>query len=64
MRNIARVVRGQAASDGAGVRLNRVIGGPELPQLDPFLLLTNSAPTMPPITWPAFRSIRTGGSRP
>jgi redox-sensitive bicupin YhaK (pirin superfamily) len=39
MRKIARVVRGQAASDGAGVRLNRVIGGPELPQLDPFLLL-------------------------
>jgi hypothetical protein len=39
MRKIARVVRGQAASDGAGVRLNRVIGVPELPQLDPFLLL-------------------------
>jgi redox-sensitive bicupin YhaK (pirin superfamily) len=28
-----------AASDGAGVKLNRVIGGPDLPQLDPFLLL-------------------------
>ncbi|MDX1431665.1 MAG: pirin family protein [Gammaproteobacteria bacterium] len=26
-------------SDGAGVRLNRVIGGPVLPDLDPFLLL-------------------------
>lgn len=39
MRQIARIVRGQAASDGAGVRLNRVIGGPALPQLDPFLLL-------------------------
>ena len=39
MRKIARVVRGQAASDGAGVRLNRVIGGPELPQLDPSLRL-------------------------
>lgn len=38
-RGVARVVRGHAASDGAGVRLNRVIGGPDLPQLDPFLLL-------------------------
>src|SRR5690606_17654810 len=27
------------ASDGAGVRLTRVIGGPQLPDLDPFLLL-------------------------
>jgi redox-sensitive bicupin YhaK (pirin superfamily) len=38
-RRVARVVRGQAASDGAGVRLNRVIGGQHLEQLDPFLLL-------------------------
>jgi redox-sensitive bicupin YhaK (pirin superfamily) len=38
-RRIEKVVRGQAASDGAGVRLNRVIGGSRLPQLDPFLLL-------------------------
>jgi len=36
---VGRVVRGKAASDGAGVKLNRVIGGPDLPQLDPFLLL-------------------------
>jgi len=38
-REVGRVVRGRAASDGAGVKLNRVIGGPDLPQLDPFLLL-------------------------
>jgi quercetin 2,3-dioxygenase len=38
-RRIARVVRGRPTSDGAGVRLTRVIGGPELPDLDPFLLL-------------------------
>jgi hypothetical protein len=38
-REVERVVRGHAASDGAGVRLNRVIGNPDLPQLDPFLLL-------------------------
>jgi hypothetical protein len=36
---IARKIRGQAASDGAGVKLTRVIGGPDLPDLDPFLLL-------------------------
>lgn len=36
---VVREVRGQAASDGAGVRLIRVIGGAEMPDLDPFLLL-------------------------
>ncbi|SJZ84736.1 pirin family protein [Novilysobacter spongiicola] len=36
---IDRIVSGQAASDGAGVRLIRVIGGASLPDLDPFLLL-------------------------
>lgn len=38
-RPVAQVVRGLETSDGAGVRLTRVIGGPELPLLDPFLLL-------------------------
>jgi len=33
------VVRGRPTSDGAGVRLSRVIGGPALPDLDPFLML-------------------------
>ena len=36
---LLRTVRGTATSDGAGVRLTRVIGGHELPDLDPFLLL-------------------------
>ncbi|MBJ6983606.1 pirin family protein [Luteimonas sp. MC1750] len=36
---VVRKVRGRAASDGAGVKLTRVIGGQELPDLDPFLLL-------------------------
>ncbi|MEO7478676.1 MAG: pirin family protein [Lysobacteraceae bacterium] len=36
---IVRSVRGRATSDGAGVKLTRVIGGGELPDLDPFLLL-------------------------
>jgi quercetin 2,3-dioxygenase len=38
-RQVVRIVRGKAASDGAGVRLTRVIGGDTLPDLDPFLLL-------------------------
>jgi len=36
---IARTIRGRATADGDGVRLTRVIGGGELPELDPFLLL-------------------------
>jgi redox-sensitive bicupin YhaK (pirin superfamily) len=36
---IARKLRGMPASDGAGVKLTRVIGGPSLDMLDPFLLL-------------------------
>ncbi len=36
---IIRHVRGMPASDGAGVKLTRVIGSPQLPDLDPFLML-------------------------
>jgi len=39
VRNVTKVIRGRATSDGAGVRLNRLIGAPELPDVDPFLLL-------------------------
>ena len=38
-RRLTRLVRGMATSDGAGVELTRVIGSPELPMLDPFLML-------------------------
>lgn len=38
-RRIERRSRGLPASDGAGVRLTRVIGTQQLPDLDPFLLL-------------------------
>jgi redox-sensitive bicupin YhaK (pirin superfamily) len=38
-RRIAWTGRGMAASDGAGVKLTRVIGQPQLPDLDPFLML-------------------------
>lgn len=38
-RAVARTLRGRPASDGAGVKLTRVIGQPGLPDLDPFLML-------------------------
>src|SRR5690348_11814229 len=38
-RPVARLARGVPASDGAGVRLNRVIGTPLLAEVDPFLML-------------------------
>jgi redox-sensitive bicupin YhaK (pirin superfamily) len=39
LRSVTRVVRGLSTSDGAGVKLRRVIGQPQLPDLDPFLML-------------------------
>jgi quercetin 2,3-dioxygenase len=38
-RRVIKVVTGHPTSDGAGVRLTRVLGTPALDQLDPFLLL-------------------------
>ncbi len=38
-RTVARTVRGLPTSDGAGVKLNRVIGTQALPDVDPFLML-------------------------
>jgi quercetin 2,3-dioxygenase len=38
-RRVVHTVRGMPASDGAGVKLNRVIGQPALDMLDPFLML-------------------------
>jgi redox-sensitive bicupin YhaK (pirin superfamily) len=37
--HVIRTLRGMPASDGAGVKLTRVIGTPQLPDLDPFLML-------------------------
>lgn len=37
--HVTRKLRGMPASDGAGVKLTRVIGSPQLDMLDPFLLL-------------------------
>lgn len=38
-RDVTQLVRGQPTSDGAGVRLFRMIGTPTLEDLDPFLLM-------------------------
>jgi redox-sensitive bicupin YhaK (pirin superfamily) len=38
-RTVERIVSAQRTSDGAGVRLNRALGGSALAMLDPFLLL-------------------------
>ncbi len=38
-RGVARLVRGMPTSDGAGVKLTRLIGQPQLADLDPFLML-------------------------
>ena len=37
--HVIRRIRGMPTSDGAGVKLRRVIGTPQLPDLDPFLML-------------------------
>jgi len=39
LRGVRRTVTGMPASDGAGVRLSRIIGQPGLDMVDPFLLL-------------------------
>ncbi len=39
LRGIQKKIKGIATSDGAGVRLTRVIGSPAMPILDPFLML-------------------------
>ena len=38
-RQIEKVVAGQATSDGAGVKLTRMLGTAQLAHLDPFLML-------------------------
>lgn len=38
-KEVVKVTRGMPASDGAGVRLTRLIGQPEIQDLDPFLML-------------------------
>ena len=43
MKQVTQLITGMPASDGAGVRLNRILGQPALKHLDPFLLLDSSS---------------------
>ena len=40
-RHVVHVTRGMPTQDGAGVKLTRLIGTPEIPDLDPILMLDN-----------------------
>ena len=40
-RRVVHVTRGMPTEDGAGVKLTRLIGTPEIPDLDPILMLDN-----------------------
>ena len=37
--NIKQVIKGQTVTDGAGVKLNRLIGSQHIDNIDPFVLL-------------------------
>ena len=63
-RAVIQTLRGQPASDGAGVKLTRVIGSPGCPTSIRSCCSTSSAPTSPRTTSPAFPSIRIAASRP
>jgi len=40
-RHVGKITRGMPAEDGAGVKLTRLIGTPEIPDIDPILMLDN-----------------------
>ncbi|MFM9865865.1 MAG: pirin family protein [Micropepsaceae bacterium] len=40
-RRVVKVTRGMPTQDGAGVKLTRLIGTPEIPDIDPILMLDN-----------------------
>ncbi len=41
LRQVTRITRGMPTQDGAGVSLTRLIGTPEIPHIDPILMLDN-----------------------
>ena len=62
-REVERTVTGVATSDGAGVKLTRVLTNTLQHRLDPFLMLDRSARTIRTTTSPVFRHIRIAASR-
>lgn len=61
---IVRTVHGMPTSDGAGVKLRRVIGTPQLPDLDPFLMLDEFGTDRAEDYIAGFPIIRIAASRP
>lgn len=64
MRKIKRYIEGQKTQDGAGVKLRRVFGNPEVPELDPFLMMdffdsTDSDDYIKGFPWHPHRGIET-----
>ncbi|MEE9190248.1 MAG: pirin family protein, partial [Candidatus Neomarinimicrobiota bacterium] len=53
-RKIHQIIRSVPVSDGAGVRLRRSIGIPQLDHLDPFLLLDEIKHEDPGVPLPGF----------
>lgn len=62
-RRVERVVTGHATSDGAGVRLTRVLTQPLQRRLDPFLMLDAFRSDDPNDYLAGFPIIRTAASR-
>jgi len=64
VRSVKKILQGQPVIEGAGVRLKRVFGFHEVPQLDPFLLLDDFHSQNPPdylkgFPWHPHRGIET-----
>ena len=64
VRAIVGTTAGMPASDGAGVRLTRLIGSPELDMLDPFLMLDSFQSDDPGDYIAGFPPIPIAASRP
>lgn len=63
-RKIKKYIEGEKTKDGAGVKLRRVFGNPEVPHLDPFLLMdffdsTDSDDYIKGFPWHPHRGIET-----
>ena len=63
IRPVKKIIQSKPTMEGAGVHLRRAFGFGDTTEFDPFLLLDDSATTIPMSTKPAFRGIRTAASR-
>ncbi len=63
-RTVERIASGQATSDGAGVKLTRVLTQHLQHRLDPFLMLDAFGSDKADDYLAGFRTIRTAASRP